>query len=54
MISLVRNKENEEEEVSNTYVTHHKNKGSLKKTKGSRRRIDISKIKSYNCHKTGH
>jgi len=32
-ISLVINKENEEEKVSNAYFAHHKNKRSFKKTK---------------------
>ena len=52
-VSLGSNKENEEEKVSNAYSTHHKYKGSFKKSKGPRRNIDLSKIECYNCHKMG-
>lgn len=50
-ISLVTN--NEEEKVSNAYSAHHK-KGNFKKTKGPRRKVDMSKIECYQCHKMGH
>jgi len=53
-ITLVSNKENEEEKISNAYFAHHKNKGTFKKSKGSRRKVDLSKIECYNCHKMGH
>lgn len=54
IISLVSNKENEEEKVSNSYFAHHKNKGSLNKFKGPRRKVYLSKTEFYNCHKMGH
>jgi len=53
-ISLVSNKENEEEKISNAYSAHHKNKGTFKKSKWHRRKIDLSKIECYNCHHMGH
>ena len=53
-ILLVSNKENEEENISNAYFNHHKNKGIFKKFKVPRKIIDLSKIGCYNCHKMGH
>ena len=52
-ISLKTNKENEEEKVSNAYSAHHK-KGNFKKSSGPRRKVDMSKIECYQCHKMGH
>ena len=39
------------EEVSNAYVAHHK--GTFKK-KGPKKKVDMSKIECYHCHKMGH
>ena len=39
------------EEVSKSYVAHHK--GNFKK-KGPRKKVDMSKIECYRCHKMGH
>ena len=38
------------EEVSNAYVAHHKGKRS----KGPWKKVDMSKIECYQCHKKGH
>lgn len=40
--------------ISNSYSTHHKNKGTFKKSIGPRKNIDLFKIKCYNCHKMSH
>ena len=53
-ISLVSNKENEEEKISNAISAHHKNTGTFKKSKGPGKKVDLSKIECYNCHKMGH
>jgi len=53
-ISLVRDKESEEEKISNSSSTHQKNKGTFNKFIGPRKNIDIFKIKCYNCHHMGH
>jgi len=54
-ISLVNNKkENEEENTSNSYSYHHKKRGSFKKFKGPKKKVDLSRIECYNCHKMGH
>jgi len=53
-ISLVRNKENEEEKISNDYSAHHKNNRTFKKYKGPISKVDLSNIECYNCHKMGH
>ena len=39
------------EEVSNSYVAHHK--GRFKK-KGPKMKVEMSKIECYHCHKMGH
>ena len=44
IIYLVNTKENEEEKISNAYFAHHKNKGTFKKFKGTRRKVDLSNI----------
>ena len=46
-ISLVANNE----EVSNAYIDQHK--GNFKK-KGPRKKVDMSKIECYQCHKMRH
>jgi len=47
-ILLVNNKkEDEEDNISNAYSAHHKKKVPKKK-------IDLSKIECYNCHKMSH
>lgn len=53
-VSLVNNKEDEEEYISNAYSAHHKKKGTFKKFKGPKKKVDLSKIECYNCHKMGH
>ena len=54
-ISLVNNKkEDEEENTSNAYYAHHKKKGTFKKFKAPIKKVDLSKIECYNCHKMGH
>jgi len=50
-ISLVTN--NEEEKVSNAYSAYDK-KRNFKKSKGPRRKVDMSKIECYQCHRMGH
>ena len=54
-ISLVSDKrEDEEDNISNAYNFQHKNKGVFKKFKGPRKKVDLSRIQHYNCHKMGH
>src|SRR5699024_8030539 len=53
-ILLVNNKENEEENISNVDFTHHKKKGTFTKFKGPKKKVDLSKIECYHCHKMGH
>ena len=45
-ISLVANPE----EVSNAYTAEYKGK----KSKGPRKKVDMSKVECYQCHKKGH
>lgn len=52
-ISLLSHRENEEEKISNAYSTHHKNKGTFNKSKGPRRKVDLSNIQCHNCHRMG-
>ena len=54
-ISLVNNKEEDEEEENtlNPYFAHHKKKGTFKKFKGPKKKVDLSKIECYNRHKMG-
>jgi len=52
-VSLTNNKEDEEENISNAYSAHHEKKGTFKKFKGPKKKVDLSKIKCYNCHKMG-
>ena len=47
-ISLVDNPEG----VSNAYTAHHKR--NFKKSKGPKRKVDMSKVECYQCHKKGH
>ena len=54
-ISLVSEKrEDEENNTSNAYSSHHMKKGVYKKFKGPKKQVDLSKIECYNCHKMGH
>ena len=39
------------EEVSNAYIAHHKRNS---KKKGPRKKVDMSKIECYHCHKMGY
>ena len=54
-ISLVSGKkEDEENNTSNAYYAHCKNKGSYKKFKETKKVVDLSKIECCNCHYMGH
>lgn len=54
-ISLENNKKEEDEEnTSHAYFSHYKNRRGNKKFKGPKKKIDLSKVKCYHCHKMGH
>lgn len=53
-VSLVNNKEDEEENISNAHSAHHKKKRNFKKFKRPKKKADLLKIECYNCHNMGH
>lgn len=54
-ISLANHKKEEDEDnTSNAYYANHNKKGGYKKFKGPKKKVDLSKIECYNCHKMGH